>query len=340
METPKRRQTLLKKIYPWAIAAALFVYLFIKIPPDQVLKALSHIDLLVFAFWSLLYFWVVLYLDCVALKVFLTRFSAPISFKETVEVRGASFLIAVLNYVVGQGALAYYLKKKRGASLSRSLGAVSFVTVMDLLLILSSGMIALSFSDTPQAAKIRANLSFFEQSWIMAPILFAAYAIWCVFWHFVDRGKLEKQKGKAWVRFVLSHDVFAIFREARFTDYLMLFVLRLPLLIIVISHINLAMFSLHAKLAWTDVFLYNPIILLVSSVPLTPAGLGTSQLLTTLFFTDSVQSAPAGLKVSELLFAASLIWYLTNQGLKALYGAYCLGKLEKKALSPDSQNIE
>ncbi len=312
----------LTQILPWLFCALLFWYLFRKVPPQKLWQSLQIVRVPVFVFWSLLYFAVVLVGDAVGIHYFLRRFVAPMTFGETLKVRGASFLLALVNYLVGQAAMAYYAKSRYQAKLAKAFGTISFITAMDLCLVVSSGILALGFSERAQA------FWGFSRGFCAALVfgLWLFYALWALFWRLYAPRQLAKNSASRWRRW-LARDLFLIFREAQLRDYVMLFATRAPILLIVIANIQFGLWAFGARLPWTEIFLYNPIVLLVSSLPLTPAGLGTSQFLMVSFFAPSVTGsvfASTSLTAPELIFSVSFIWVLANQILKALFGAYCL----------------
>lgn len=318
-----------KHAYPWVLCGLLFVYLFRQVPFENLWLAILNMNPFVFLVTILIYFFVILYADCLALQYFLSRFSAEISFRETKAVRGVSFILSVVNYLMGQAAFAYYLKKVKKAPLAKSLGAVSFVTMMDLILVIFSALVSLSWSESAFATELKAKVFLFEWSWVSALLLLVVYVAWAVFWKSVSDAKIQKLHKYRVMHWVLGHEIFLIFRQANLKDYAVLFLMRAPLLVLVIAQVNFAMLPFASQIAWADVFLYNPIVLLATTLPITPAGLGTSQFLSIEFFSGGLQSpliTGSILTAKELLFTGTLLWYLSNQVLKILYGFFKYGQ--------------
>lgn len=306
------------------VCLLIFAYLFRQIEPGQVLAAIQISNLTLFLLYSLVYFLLVWVIDCFALKHFISRFSTPVTFREIFIVRGVSYLFMVINYPLSQGAMAIYLKKIHGASVAKTLGTVGFVMIVDLLLVLSSGLVALSFTDV--------TLKGIDIDWIafrLVPVLYLAFFAWVWIWKNTDQGIFKKWRRYKVINWFLSHDVFLIFREATLKDYIALFAHRTPLLVIILAGYNFALFSFQSGLSWGTLFLFNPIIMLVSTLPITPAGLGTGQYLTLFFFQNSVHSpliVSNILDSRQILFASSLLWGITNQICKMFFGTLCLLK--------------
>lgn len=324
----KNLQGKAKKILPWFVCGLIFFYLFHQIHPAQVLKALTFVNVTPLLLYSFLYFLLVWFLDCFALQHFLTRFSTPVTFKEILIVRGVSYLFMIINYPLAQGAFAIYLKKTHHAKVAKTLGTLSFIMIADLLLVLTSALIALAFANPDPFLLSIQNLAV---EFILA--IYLGYILWVWFWKKIERGSLMRLKKYRVIHWLLSHDIFLIFREAGIKDYCLLFWYRLPLLLMIIGGYNFALFSFEATLSWTDLYLYNPIILLITAIPITPAGLGTAQYFTIHFFSHRIQGPllTAGKITAEnLLFTSNLVWALLNQFYKVIFGVFFFIKRDRK----------
>lgn len=315
---------ILQRVGPWLICLLIFVYLFRQIEFSQVLSAIQMANLTLFVLYSLLYFLLVWLVDCFALKHFISRFSTPVTFSEIFMVRGVSYLLMVINYPLSQGAMAVYLKKTHAAGVAKTLGTLGFVMIIDLLLVLTSGLVALSLTDVTLKG-IDINRIAFQ----LVPLLYLAFFVWAWIWKKTDQGILKKWRRHKIINWILSHEVFLIFREADLKDYGLLLLYRTPLLIVILGGYNFALFAFQADINWVTLFLFNPVIMLVSTLPITPAGLGTGQYLSILFFQNSVHSPliQSGVLDSEqILLASSLLWGISNQIYKIIFGTLCLIK--------------
>src|SRR5262249_60220892 len=52
---------------------------------------------------------------------------AGLTFREALEVRGASYILAILHYGAGQGGMAYFVSRVHGVPLARAGGAVMLI---------------------------------------------------------------------------------------------------------------------------------------------------------------------------------------------------------------------
>lgn len=320
----KTALTLIKKVLPWLIAIGLFVYLFSKITKNDLITTFKVANLWQFAGYSILYFFIIHALDCLCIQLTISRFAAPIRFKEAWIVRGASYLIMVLNYHAAHGAFAIYLKKTHGAKIAKTLGAMFFITAIDLLLVAGFAFAAALYQHEQSPVV----------SWIIGtvPFIFIGFVVWNLFWKFSHSKKmmtLHKYKPVAWV---LNHDIFKIFRDVQISDILKLLTIRLPMVFVVIGGYYLGLLSFGVDIKLIDIYIYNPVVMLISTLPLTPSGLGTSQLMVIEFFQNRISSPwiDQGIVTPEsILLISSLLWFLANQVIKALFGAFSMSRTNK-----------
>jgi uncharacterized membrane protein YbhN (UPF0104 family) len=333
---------LLRNLLPWLICIAIFAYLFHSfgqdgsLHPDEIWRTLKLAQWPFLLLSGLIYFTVVLYADCIGIRHFISRFAAPVSFSETLLVRGVSFLMMIFNYGAGQGAFAVYLRKTRRAPLARSLGAMAFLSSADIMLIFTSGAVALLIEDV-----VFEGVSLRRMGLAAIGVIYLLYGAWILFWRNADGPWIGKLRRFRLVNWLIAHDVFHIFREAKFRDYLILFLCRTPVLAVVVCGYNLAVTSFNAHIDWVYILLYNPIILFAGSLPLTPAGLGTSQILMLRFYGDVTTGpliASGAASAANILLTSSLAWILLNQLFKALYGAYCLSHTSRQLFETTAEN--
>lgn len=317
-----------KRILPWLVCLGIFVYIFQKIDFSQVIASLRHANLTLLFSLGLFYFLYILIIDAFATRHFITRFSTPVTLGEIIIIRGVTYLMMILNYAAAQGIFAFYLKKSHQASIAKTLGTMFFITLADLLLVFTSALLALFFSNTVFHGINLKNLALQT-----VPLMYLGYILWILFWRHVDRPKLRFLKRYRLTQWILEHNLFIIFREAKFKDYVILFLYRLPIIVVLIASYNFALMSFHSFIDWIWIFLYNPIISFITALPITPAGLGTGQVLAIEFYKNLITSPLIGQSITsakDILFASSLLWNLINQLYKALFGVICLAYAQKK----------
>jgi len=328
-------KTALKKILPWIFCLAIFYYIFQSIPPKQFYESLKLVNVTYFILAAVMYFLSIHALDCFTLKHFISRFSAPISHKESWLVRGVSYFIMVINYHAAQGAFAIYFKKTHKAPIAKTLGTLAFISITDLILVFTSALIAFTISDFEY---ISGGYDLKSITKIAVPLIYAFYILWILFWRNVDKPYLNRVKQYKAVNWILKHDIFLIFREAQLKDYLIVFLMRLPLIIFVIGGYNLSVYAFSAQIDWGQIFLFMPIVMFITTLPITPAGFGTGQYFTIEFFENTVSSPliDNGLTTpAALLLASSLVWGIANQIIKLVFGLYSISRTSRELFTAD-----
>ncbi|MDO8644183.1 MAG: hypothetical protein Q7S00_04355, partial [bacterium] len=129
------------------MAVVIFYFLFKQVPPEQVLKTVLLANIPFFLFLAVTYFVLIMILDCFGLKWAISRFSTKVSFSETILMRGATYVLMLINYNLGQGGIAFYLKRTHKAPVFKTLGTIMYLTAIDLGLILTLGMGAVLTED-------------------------------------------------------------------------------------------------------------------------------------------------------------------------------------------------
>jgi len=327
---------ILKNVLPWLVAAALLFYLFTKVPPEQVLRSLHHLHLPSFLGFGVVYFLIILALDTWVLSGVLSRFAAPVSFRELLPARCVSYLLALLNYNAGQAGMAVYLKRTRGLSFFKTLGCIFFVTVVDLYWVIAMAFAGSFLMDI--------HLQGFQlQDWVrrVAGIALIAFVLHLAFWRGwfgkILPARLHFGIGD-WLR---GKHLFQPFHHATVADYFKIALARFPIHAAIVSSLWFLIRFAGGTVSFRDVVATVPIVLLVGTIPLTPGGLGATQLALVELLKDHVVPPPAAhgsVGAAELLLAVSLTWMMLNYLLKALAGLIFLrgGSRELFQEGPDA----
>ena len=125
----------LGRLAAWLVTAGMLVYLFSRVPLNEVLEKVGQAAP-----------WLVPAMVVIILAVYVTDtfaiwktfgwFVTQMRFRETLALRGATFLLALVNYALGQGAFIYFLNRTRGVKLMRAAAAVLLIMGINLLLLL------------------------------------------------------------------------------------------------------------------------------------------------------------------------------------------------------------
>ncbi|HEX5033845.1 MAG TPA: lysylphosphatidylglycerol synthase domain-containing protein, partial [bacterium] len=229
-----------------------------------------------------------------------------------------SYLVSLVNYNAGQAGIAFYLKRTKGASLFKTLGAIFFIAIVDLYWV-----IFLAFLGTFLMKVEYAGID--VQTWVrrVAYVSLAALFLHLTFW----RGWFGKLLPKSmhfrigdWLR---GRHLFQAFHHATLGDYFRIALLRLPIHATIITGFWFVVRLGGAEIAFRDIVAAVPIVLLMGALPLTPGGLGATQLATVELLKNHTRTPP-GVPAAELLLALSLSWMALNYLLKALAGLVML----------------
>src|SRR5262245_59833634 len=112
-ETPAGRGSFLRRVVPWMVAAGMLAWLFHVVPAAELAAAVRRAPLGLFAGLVVVYVIAVLLTDSFATWATF-RWSLPeagLTLREALEVRGASYILAILHYGAGQGGLAYFVSR-------------------------------------------------------------------------------------------------------------------------------------------------------------------------------------------------------------------------------------
>ncbi len=293
----------LRKILPWAVATALLGYMLYTIPMEALLTALEQANV-----WCLLatVFFVdvgCLVTDSWATALVVTWFLAPVKFREMVPVRAASYLVAILNYNLGQAGLVYYFHRVKGAPLASATSMVLMMmgTIILLLGVMSVGGLALTSDERTRTFGI--------------PV--AMICVGAVFYFIL----LKIRPG-----FLANRALFRPLFDAGVSGHLKATLVRIPHLIVIIaSHLfGMRCFGIEAPLSAGLVFI--PMVLLVASLPLTPFGLGTMQMTAIHFFAPFARATTLEAR-KAMVFAYSLGLATLALGLQAVMGLVFLERV-------------
>lgn len=137
------------------MSVGLLAWLLKIVPFAELVEALAGIN------WQLLvpatilmivalYFW-----DAICLRVLFVVDDRLVPFKQSLAVRGRSYLLGALNYELGQGAIAWSMARLQKTSFLAALSRSVLLAYHDLLVLLLAGLIGASLGDDIRLARIR-----------------------------------------------------------------------------------------------------------------------------------------------------------------------------------------
>ena len=321
----------LKNILMWTIAIGIFAYLFQHYPLSQVLKAFNHVKKLHFFGFSLAYFAFIYVWDAWVMQKVMGRFAHQVSLKDMLVARGVTYLIMIINYPAAQASYAYFLKRRYNIPLFQAFSIFTFILAIDFLWVMSLAFVGTYVS--------HAELAGFDlSSWVQHTTLtgYAFFALWLCFWRRWPKTLFAQLDKLACLRKLRQQHIFFAFETAQVFDYLKVFFLRTPIHFTIMLSFYVVAQTFGASIPFAQILGNIPIVFFIGSLPLTPGGLGTSNLAMVELLSPHLSSpifATGELSAKEMMFTLTLLWMFTNYLFKFLIGTFFLRRVSKELFS-------
>jgi hypothetical protein len=299
LEHVPQRRTAWARGAPVALTVAVFLLIFWRIPFSAFWQALSRAHLLPFlalmGSFALGFF----LLDTFVLSKLIRWFHGPLPYRDLLPIRAVTYLVAIINTQLAQGALALYIHRRFRTPLAQITSTVALLVLLEttnLILFATVGCVVF-----PGGAPL---------SLLALPLALAA--VWLLLIG-LARGKL----GILGQRLSRS-DILSTFRRARLRHCAVVLGLKgvVFFLALLVHSQALAFFGIHIPLVRLVAFL--PVVFLLGALPITVAHLGTSQAAWIFFFSAYAPAAD--------LLAYSLVSHLTFMLANGTFGVLFLPK--------------
>ncbi len=311
---------------PWLVTIVVFYLVFRRVSFLEVADAALQVNLRIFVpllVFNLFfhYFW-----DSLVFTLLFRWFGVAVSYRGMLPVRGASYLLIMLNFIVGQGGMAFLMNRWKEVPIKRSGSIILFTMLNDYYLLLTFCLVGAFqlpgvdlrdfFKGTEEGDLVR----FIVISW-----MYFVFHIWFY------RHYLRHTKG--W-RFFKESEVFSGFREAPLWLYFKLGSVKLVnfLLGLITCYFALTAFGLYVPLLYLSVFL--PIVWIITSIPITIMGLGTSQAAMIWLVAGYAQGSGGPEEIKAAVLAYSLLWWLLYNLGRFGIGVFCVTRLRKSIWMP------
>jgi hypothetical protein len=292
----RSRGAIVRTVLPWAVAAIAMVWVFrsvLGLPPDhdkvaKLVKAFHDVPLTLFLVASV----VLLVLNCAAdslAMLFTFRwFGCRLPYREIFVVRASTYLLAVVQYYVGQAAILAFLHKRRGVPFMRATGWILFISAINMGVLVLLAAVGLTGGDATSKEGM---------AWLaLVPV---AVAVGSLLYGVI---LLAKPQGLARVR--LLEPLF----EMGLGGHVKAVIVRLPhvLVLIVWHYLALRWFGVNVPPFTALVLL--PAVFFAAALPISVQGLGLSQAAAVFFFRQySSTGETAVLAYSLAMTTVSLI---------------------------------
>lgn len=298
-----------RRALPFALAAGFIAYTLHKVDLPTFARRVAAVDLPAFAAFSIGFLLLLLTADTFATVIVYRRTVAPVRFGELWILRGASYLPSLLNHHVGQAFLTYYVARGHGVPLSRMAGGTLLVYVSWLGLLAGTGCLAMVMAGLPlllPAAVVVAGLGYLA-------VIAARPA------------SLARAK------------VLAPLFEAGLAGHLLAMLVRLPHLAVLFAGTWLPFRFFGVDIPFVSALAYVPILMVGVTLPITPQGLGTRDLIAVHFFEPFAPGGTPGERFAAIA-AATASWAAACMITQGLFGLVLLRRalpaLERRAPAP------
>ena len=309
------KSPIIKRLLPWFIAALIIGFLFWRIDYVMFINSLERAEISIYIPLIILFIFIWFFVETFNVQKLYQYFGHHVSYKTMLSIRGATFLLMIINYGLGAGAIAMYLKKLIGVSLLRSTGILFYYMVVE-----SAGIALMAAAGYLLAGDLSGI-----QEWVfyLASGLFIFYNVEIIILKYIPAiGFLKK--------FVNSSILLPIM-ESTFSVYVKICFQRMGYFMTFVIFFYFTVRAFHMDIPFMTLTALVPIIFFVGNLPITPFGLGTIQAAMLYFFKD--YSTPANILAMSLVYTVSLMI------LRAMIGLYYL-KTAAGLLNDTEKNID
>lgn len=300
-----------RQALPWLAAVALFAWLLHRVPLVEVREALRHGPYLLLLAYVLLEYVVTLPADAFATRVGLAAVGVRRTFAELMLARAATYLLGLLSYFASLGGIGFWVAKG-GTRAARATGSVLLLMVTNgiaIVLVAAAGLLA----DLP--ADRREILILLIGGALLGMVLYLAVIA-------------------ARPRWLAGWGVLAPLFEAGVAGHVRAIAARLPHMT-VLALLHWGAFRLWGvAVPFLQGTALMAVVLLISALPITPNGLGTTQILQVLFFSAWAQGATAEARGADVL-AFSLVHWVFSLVWQLAIGLAGLALLRRQGVAPE-----
>lgn len=295
----------LRRFWPLLVGCAVLALLLYRVPLAELRTNLRSGPWLALILYTLPLAVVNLLADAWAMGICLAVAGAPRPFRPVLLVRGAGYLLGLVNYALGPSGFVVYLRRT-GVPALRGTGIVflSLITTLGALFVTA-------LAGLPAVAGTRVGAA-------IVPLVLCGVAGLAVYLVAVAVRP----------RFLARHELLAPFFDAGPRGTLAAIAARVPHVLTVCLGMWGALRVWGVHMPFDRALALTPPVLLAGALPVSPAGLGTMQAVQILLFSPYAAAATAAGREAAV-FAFSLAFGLLGLVFQALTGLVCLALLRR-----------
>jgi len=293
------------RLAAWAVTAGLLVLLFRRISVGEVIAAARGA-----AAWTVpvgLLGALAIYLcDSFAIWKTFGWFLTRLSFVDVLLVRGATYLLAAINYNVGQGAIVYFVHRVAAVPVIRGAATVLFIMGINVLALLFLATFGLAAAPAVPHAVL-----------VIVVVAYAGLAVYVV--------AIAVKP-----RFLASRPLFQVLLGAGLSGHARALCVRLPHIAALLAFQICMLRAFGVAVPVPDAVAALPVVFFISVLPISVQGLGTSQAVMVFFF---ARYATGDLHHQQAaVLTASLVAQALAVSFQAALGILCLKSRVGRAL--------
>ncbi len=284
-----------RRALPFAVAIAFLGLTLYRIDLRAFLRTIAAVNAPLFLGFAVVFVIGLLSADAFATAIVYRRTVAPVTFREFWILRGASYLPSILNHHVGQAFLTYYVARAHGVPLQRMAGGTLLVYVSWMGCLLGAGCIAMVGAGLPLLTPALA---------FTAGLLYLAVIA-------VRPAPLARIK------------LLAPLFEAGLVGHLIALGVRIPHFLVLFLGTWLPFSFFGVNIPPQQALVYIPILMVGVTLPITPQGMGTRDLIAAAYFEAFAPGATHQERLAALA-AATTSWLVAFTLIEGLVGLVLL----------------
>ncbi|MBN2160817.1 MAG: flippase-like domain-containing protein [Spirochaetes bacterium] len=297
----------IKRSVPWIVGCSILAYLVWSLDFYAFVDALARADVTRYILVLIVYVLLNFLVDAQNLYALLSLSHNGIPFRDSITIRGASYLLTIIDYNLGMGSVVYYLKQYKNILITFGTGLMiysSFITHISLKLTALLGYIFTLDTPSPMLDKIA----------LICAIWLAIDLMFIVFYKFI--------RSKPYFKKFKKFTFVKIFMDSPIRAYTLNIMYRCVFYFTSILFFFFAVKAFQMEIPFMAMMAYVPAILFVISIPISAFGLGTSQ--AAMLFLFKNYGSPSQILAFSLAYSASIIL------ARGVVGAYYYSIITKR----------
>jgi hypothetical protein len=309
-----------RRLIPYAIAVAALGWVFHRMDLGLVRAALARAPLGRFVAFSAAILFCNLAADTFAMHSVFRWFGCRVRYRDLVVVRAATYLLAVINYHVGQAAIVGYLYRRKRVPLLTASGWILFIigiNVGTLFLLASIG--------ASRATGALAPLRLLPVATAVGAALYAAILV-------------------VRPRVLFERELLRPLFQMGVLGHLKGIGVRLPHIFVLICWYYFSFHMFGIEVTPIAALIYLPAYFAVSSLPVSPNGIGLPQVVAMFFFAPFYR-VPAGIADTlgaqkAAVMAACLSAQIVSTAAQLVFGMVCLRRATTLGVSAEAPGLQ